>query len=535
MSSPWAKIEKPDPVCLHDIMSEELARDLQEKEDNKFLKNSETLHAKVGAPTASISSNILVDELQNISNEDSDAMIARMLQMQFDKDYDDELKRTEEKFNGTSKVTISFDNYRRAPLNDDFESDLEEDEVEDVIDRKHWDRFEALHRELAAMPPCGYKMKDGEMVTKHDGVMSGMKNACKLLSFPPEFRTGDGENFDLKLSNKVFNSLKMYSKRGEARRYKVHDKKEDHATAEFGMDEFTRILLYKMINNQLLERVNGVISIGKEAVILHADADPTFQFATEESPKECAIKVFKTTLSEFKQRDKYIKDDHRFKDRIGKQTARKTVHIWAEKEMANLMRLKKAGILCPQVVTLKKHVLVMSFIGEDHKPAPKLKDVNANVMKESGYITAYNQVIDAMKTMYEKANLIHADLSEYNILWYHKQCYIIDVSQSVEPSHENAFNFLFRDCTNIINFFSKKGVPDILSPNELFTTITGYDFQDKLALLDLQESFKLKPHMVDRLGLELSDNFEKAWDLSNSKVEKMVPEVDSNLVEPAKA
>lgn len=61
----------------------------------------------------------------------------------------------------------------------------------------------------------------------------------------------------------VICSLKMYSNKEQVRRHKVHDKKEDHATAEFGMDAQTRIYLYKMINAQLLERVNGVISIGK--------------------------------------------------------------------------------------------------------------------------------------------------------------------------------------------------------------------------------------------------------------------------------
>ncbi len=37
--------------------------------------------------------------------------------------------------------------------------------------------------------------------------------------------------------------------------------------------------------------------------------------------------------------------------------------------------MKKAEIPCPEVVLLKKHILVMSFIGKDHVPAPKLKDV----------------------------------------------------------------------------------------------------------------------------------------------------------------
>lgn len=54
----------------------------------------------------------------------------------------------------------------------------------------------------------------------------------------------------------------MHSRNEQSRRHKVHDKKE-HATAVFGMDQHTRLLLYKMIINQLLQGVNGVISVGK--------------------------------------------------------------------------------------------------------------------------------------------------------------------------------------------------------------------------------------------------------------------------------
>lgn len=131
------------------------------------------------------------------------------------------------------------------------------------------------------------------------------------------------------------------------------------------------------------------VIVGKEAVILHAALDPSFPHATDDWPKECAIKVFKTTLSEFKQRDRYIKDDHRFKERLRNQTTRKSIQLWAEKEMANLMRLKRAGIPCPQVVKLKEHVLVMSFIGKNNQPAPKLKDA---VMSDADFIVAYDEV-----------------------------------------------------------------------------------------------------------------------------------------------
>ncbi|KAJ8965126.1 hypothetical protein NQ314_004351 [Rhamnusium bicolor] len=521
MSCPWAKIEKPEPVNLEDIMSEEVARDLQAKEEKMY---AEKISSKISTTEVNNEDDIPPEVLKAVSSNgfESDETIARMLQMQFDKEYDNELKRTEEKYNGSSKVSISFDNYRRTPLNPDFESESEEDEIVDIRDRKDWDRFDVLKREIASIPPCGYKVqKDGKMVTKHDVTMSGRKNACKLLSFPPEFHTGDGEKFDLKLSNKVFNSLKLHSNNEQSRRHKFHDKKEDHATAIFGMDQFTRLLIFKMINSQLLQSVNGVISI---------DSDPSFPKATEPLPKECVLKVFKTTLSEFKQRDKYIKNDYRFKDRIGKQTARKTVHIWAEKEMANLMRLRRAGILCPQVVTLRQHVLVMSFIGEEHKPAPKLKDAK---MRDVDYIMAYEEVVVAMKTLYEKANLIHADLSEYNILWHNKHCYFIDVSQSVEPDQNNAFLFLFRDCNNIINV-------KIATPDELFKSITGYSYENKVSLSELQESFKMKPHLVDRPDLDLSYNFDTAWEKAKSeqisiKLETVLPKVDMNLIESPKA
>lgn len=74
-----------------------------------------------------------------------------------------------------------------------------------------------------------------------------------------------------------------------------------------------------------------------------------------------------------------------------------------------------------------------------------------------------------MKNLYQKANLIHADLSEYNILWHNDTCYFIDVSQAVEPSHENAFHFLMRDCENVINVSAKKKMCDIFYAKKLLS------------------------------------------------------------------
>lgn len=189
-------------------------------------------------------------------------------------------------------------------------------------------------------------------------------------------------------------------------------------------------------------------------------------------PKECAIKIFKTTLNEFKQRDRYIKDDYRFKDRFSKQNNRTVIFMWAEKEMHNLMRMQKIGINCPEVIALKKNLLLMSFIGSNNVAAPKLKNA---ILSDAELILAYEEVVDFMVRLYNEANLVHADLSEYNILWHEGKCWLIDVAQAVEPGHPSALEFLMRDCGNISTFFTRKGVSGVKTKEELFSHITGLD------------------------------------------------------------
>lgn len=73
--------------------------------------------------------------------------------------------------------------------------------------------------------------------------------------------------------------------------------------------------------------------------------------------------------------------------------------------------------------------------------------------------------------MYNKCKLVHADLSEYNLLYLNSHVYVIDVSQSVEHDHPHALDFLRKDCANIKEFFSKKAVAT-LSVKQLFDFIT---------------------------------------------------------------
>ncbi|KAF8822126.1 RIO1 family protein [Cardiosporidium cionae] len=83
-------------------------------------------------------------------------------------------------------------------------------------------------------------------------------------------------------------------------------------------------------------------------------------------------------------------------------------------------------------------------------PAPKLKEIRAPVIE---WYRLYVEVICSMRQMYQQAHLVHGDLSEFNILYYCRHPYIIDVSQAVEHDHPNSMEFLKLDCQNVTSFF----------------------------------------------------------------------------------
>jgi len=57
--------------------------------------------------------------------------------------------------------------------------------------------------------------------------------------------------------------------------------------------------------------------------------------------------------------------------------------------------------------------------------------------------------------MYKKANLVHGDVSAYNVLYFKNKCYLIDLGQGVLVEHPNSLDFLKRDIKNVVNYFNK--------------------------------------------------------------------------------
>ena len=270
--------------------------------------------------------------------------------------------------------------------------------------------------------------------------------------------------------------LKLYEQQyGHGGRTEKAGDKSDRATNEQVLDPRTRMILLQMINRNIVTEVNGCISTGKEANVYHALSIPLEDNEGASGvPLQRAIKVYKTSILVFKDRDKYVSGEYRFRQGYSKSNNRAMVKVWAEKELRNLKRIYASGIPCPEPVYLRLHVLVMAFLGDKRGiPAPRLKDVvleGAEV--DVRWRNLYLQLLGYMRIMYQTCRLVHADLSEYNILYHQDKLWIIDVSQSVEHDHPKSLEFLRMDIKNISEFFKRKGV-DTLSERTTFGFVTS--------------------------------------------------------------
>jgi RIO kinase 1 len=206
-------------------------------------------------------------------------------------------------------------------------------------------------------------------------------------------------------------------------------------------DQSTLLSIYKLMRHGAIDTVEFPIASGKEAHVFYA--------TSIDGPR--AVKIFHTSNAVFKGLTKYIEGDPRFGGL--KRRHRELVTIWVRKEHRNLKRLENSGLRVPAAFEVNRNVLVMEYLGSDSGPSPRLRDI-----KIEDPDTIFNDLVNFMKASWKDADLVHADLSEYNVLWHNDEPWIIDVGQAVKSAHPNAQEFLIRDVRNICNWASKKGV-----------------------------------------------------------------------------
>ncbi len=205
-------------------------------------------------------------------------------------------------------------------------------------------------------------------------------------------------------------------------------------------DQSTLLSIYKLMRQGVIDTVEFPIASGKEAHVFYA--------TSIDGPR--AVKIFHTSNAVFKGLTKYIEGDPRFGGL--KRRHRELVTIWVRKEHRNLRRLENSGLRVPTAYEVNRNVLVMEYLGSNDGPSPRLRDIK---IEDPG--TIFKELVNFIQVSWKDADLVHADLSEYNVLWHNNQPWVIDVGQAVKSAHPNAEEFLIRDVRNICNWARKKG------------------------------------------------------------------------------
>lgn len=217
--------------------------------------------------------------------------------------------------------------------------------------------------------------------------------------------------------------------------------REKFKTYKNVFDEFTIRNLFLLESKGFFNELKSPVSIGKEANIFSA---------IRKDGSKIIIKIYRLENCDFKKMYDYIKLDPRYVNLKSKR--RQVIFTWAQREFRNLMKTREMGVKVPTPIHCMHNILLLEFIGKE-EPAPKIKDVEFTKSKLDLF---YKKILDYMRKMY-KNNLIHGDLSMFNILDSNNKPVFIDFSQATTIKSTNAGELLTRDIKNIASFFNKRG------------------------------------------------------------------------------
>ena len=230
---------------------------------------------------------------------------------------------------------------------------------------------------------------------------------------------------------------------------------EDYDVFDNVFDVPTLMIINDLKDDGVIKQIKGSLAAGKESKVYTATApDGSLRI----------LKIYLTVSAEFKKRLQYIAGDPRFSDI--KPGSRSLIAAWARKEFKNMQAARAAGVRVPAPMAVKKNVLVMEFIG-DREGNSTRPLIESEVTSDD-----YEQVIEQVTMLYQKAKLVHADLSEYNIFKTDSGIMLFDFGSAVDIRHPNSKQFLMRDVINVNRFFEKRGI-EVLDAAQSVEKIRG--------------------------------------------------------------
>jgi RIO kinase 1 len=225
--------------------------------------------------------------------------------------------------------------------------------------------------------------------------------------------------------------------------------------------------LRSFFDEQLIGDVLGQVKGGKEASVYRCAADATTGVAL------LAAKVYRPRMFRNLRNDKVYREgrailtadgravkktDHRVMRAIGKKTAfgEQVKHTsWVMYEYTTIERLYRAGAAVPQPLAAAENAILMSYYGDEQRAAPTLNEVS---LAPDEAAALFQEALRNIELLLQH-NLVHGDLSAYNILYWQGRIVIIDFPQVADlQNNSQAALILQRDISRVCDYFSRQGV-----------------------------------------------------------------------------
>lgn len=170
-----------------------------------------------------------------------------------------------------------------------------------------------------------------------------------------------------------------------------------------------------------------------------------------------ALKIYRGN-TKFSTRLNYL-NTNTFKGRVKKAVVKKTrkglemtERIWTANEYNVMEKLYSNGAFVPKPLAMTSNAILMEYIGDELKPAPRLIDMRLN--KADAY-NLFDKTIYNLE-VFSQNNIVHGDLSPYNILVWQSNPIIIDFPQVLYLGNNvNAYHMLKHDIDQLYSYFTQ--------------------------------------------------------------------------------
>ncbi|MBX3081523.1 MAG: hypothetical protein KF716_07780 [Anaerolineae bacterium] len=234
----------------------------------------------------------------------------------------------------------------------------------------------------------------------------------------------------------------------------------------------------------LISDVLSLVKGGKEASVYCCEAAPSVDV------EFVAAKIYRPRMFRQLRNDKMYQEgrsllenegrkvkerDQRLMKAVGQKSAfgaEVSHQSWLLHEYVTLQALYNAGAAVPKPYAVGNNAILMGYVGDENIGASPLSELR---LERDEAEVLFGDVMHNITLMLEH-DMIHGDLSAYNILYWAGKVTLIDFPQVTNlVVNSNARFILERDITRVCEYFARQGVRS--DPRQIF-----FDMWDKYAL-----------------------------------------------------